>query len=191
MSRLNSVIVASVVAASSMHLAAQQQAGRAIVSTAKTTARAAVARTVKDSGAKLLSGTKQNVFTTIQGNALTSTNGSLADSIVRLRDARYGRVVETQLTDKSGLFAFKAVDPGSYIVEIMGSDQSIVAASEMLNVSAGEMVSAVVKMPFRIPPFAGLISSSTPSAAAVTTQAAASSLLSTAIATDSFPLSPG
>ena len=45
------------------------------------------------------------------------------------------------------------------------NDQTIIAASQMLNVNAGEAVSAVVKLPFRIPPFAGLMgSSSTPSA---------------------------
>jgi hypothetical protein len=191
MGRLNSVVVASLVAASSLHIAAQQQAIGAIPTTARTSARASVTKATTDRAMKLLPGTKPNIFTTIQGNALTSTNGALPDSVVRLRDARFGRVVESQVTDKSGLFAFKAVDPGSYIVEIMGNDQSIVAASQMLNVNSGEMVSAVVKMPFRIPPFAGLISSSTPSAAAVATEAATSSVLSTVIATDALPLSPG
>jgi hypothetical protein len=55
------------------------------------------------------------------------------------------------LTDKSGLFVFKPIDPGSYIVEIVSNDQSILAASQLLNVNADEMVSAVVKLPFRSP----------------------------------------
>ena len=105
----------------------------------------------------LLPGTRPNVFTTIQGNALSSTNGVLPDTMVRLRDARAGRIVDTQTTDKSGLFAFKSVDPGSYIVELVGNDQSILAASQILNVNAGEAVSAVVKLPFRLPPFGGLL----------------------------------
>ena len=98
------------------------------------------------------------MFSTIQGNALTSTNGALANAFVRLRDARVGQIVETQVTDQSGLFAFPAVDPGSYIVEIMGQDQySVLAASQMLNVGPGEAVSAIVKLPFKIPPFAGVL----------------------------------
>lgn len=104
-------------------------------------------------------GARADAFTTtIQGNALTSTNGQLSETLVRLRDARYGRIMDTQITDKSGLFAFKAVDPGSYIVEIMATDQTtVLAASQILSVNAGDIVSAVVKLPFRIPPFAGIL----------------------------------
>ncbi len=120
--------------------------------------------------------------TTIQGNALTSTNGQLANTLVRLRDARYGRVVETQMTDKSGLFAFHDVEPGSYIVEIVSSDQSaVLAASEILNVDAGDVASAVVKLPFRLPPFGGVGGNAgvttSGSAAAVITQAAIDGVL--------------
>src|SRR4051812_22910638 len=43
----------------------------------------------------------------IQGNALDSTNGQLANATVRLRDARYGRVIGSQLTDQTGLFTFR------------------------------------------------------------------------------------
>ncbi|HZP47031.1 MAG TPA: hypothetical protein VFB07_00740 [Vicinamibacterales bacterium] len=132
---------------------------------------------------------------TIQGNALTSTNGQLADALVRLRDARYGRVVETTTTDKSGLFAFHAVDPGSYIVEIMGADEtSVLAASQILNVNSGEVVSAIVKLPFRVTPFAGVVAGnagSSASAISVITQAAANSIVMAATpagAVDNCPL---
>jgi hypothetical protein len=128
-------------------------------------------------GARVISGTNANVFTTIQGNALDSTNGVLPNTVVRLRDARAGRIVGTQSTDKSGLFAFRGVEPGSYVVEIMGNDQSILAASQLLNVNAGDAVSAIVKLPFRIPPFAGILGHSTPSAIVVATAAAASGVL--------------
>ena len=135
-----------------------------------------------------LSKAKEKALTTIQGNALSSSNGQMNSAIVRLRDARFGRIVDTQITDKSGMFAFRAVDPGSYVVEIMSNNQSILAASQLLNVNAGDAVSAVVKLPFRIPPFAGLMgTSSTPSAAAVATQAAASSIVSVV---PTVPVSP-
>lgn len=92
----------------------------------------------------------QQFSSTIQGNVLTSTNGQLANTVVRLRDARFGRIVDSQTTDKSGLFAFRSVDPGSYIVEVMGPDQeSVLAASRILNVDAGDVVSAVVRLPLR------------------------------------------
>lgn len=118
-------------------------------------------------------GTSESAFTTIQGNALNSTNGALVNGVVRLRDARFGRIVDLQTTDQSGLFAFRPVDPGSYIVELLGPSESVLAASQILNVSAGESVSAIVKLPFRIPPFAGLFGR--------TSQASAASLLSSAV----------
>ena len=170
---------ASLMAAGTLTVTAQQApAGLSARAGAGTPVpRAAVART------------KVDTLTTIQGNALNSTNGSLTDTLVRLRDARFGRIVDTQVTDKSGLFAFKSIDPGSYIVEVMSSDQtSVLAASQLLNIDAGQAMSAVVKLPFRIPPFAGVVGSgSTPSAAVIATQAAATSIVAV-VPTD--PISP-
>ena len=125
-----------------------------------------------------LTAVRADALGVIQGNALNSTNGQLPNITVRLRDARYGRILDSQLTDKSGLFTFKGLDPGSYIIEMMGSDQGILAASQVLNINAGEAASAVIKLPFRIPPFAGILGNTTPTTAAVvTTEAAASSVL--------------
>jgi hypothetical protein len=128
----------------------------------------------------LITQAKQRALTTIQGNALDSSNGRLANAVVRLRDARYGRIVDRQLTDKSGLFAFKAIDPGSYIVELMSSDKSILAASELLNVNLGEVESAVVKLPVHIPAF-------TPGATAAVILAAA---VGVAAVVPTIPISP-
>jgi hypothetical protein len=161
-----------------MHATAQQPAGAA--APRSTVARATPPRT---NTPKILPGTRPNVFSAIQGNALTSTNSALGNANVRLRDARAGQIVEAQITDQSGLFAFRTVDPGSYIVEIMGQDQySVLAASQVLNVGPGEAVSAVVKLPFRIPPFAGILGNTTSSAAAVTAQAASAGVLATQVA---------
>jgi hypothetical protein len=136
------------------------------------------ARPARMAPPKMLPGTHPGVFSVIQGNALTSTNGALGDAIIRLRDARIGRIVETQLTDRSGLFAFPTVDPGSYILEIMGDDgSSVLAASQVLNVGPGEAVSAVVKLPFRIPGFAGIMGNPGASLAAMTAQAASAGVL--------------
>jgi len=115
----------------------------------------------------------------IQGHALTSANAAMPDVTVRLRDARFGRIVDSQVTDKTGAFTFRDVDPGSYVVEMMAADHStILAASQLFHVNAGDAISAVVKLPFRIPPFAGLLgSNSVPSAAAIVTEAAANGVL--------------
>ena len=179
MSRLLAIATVSLVAVSALPLSAQQQAASAVTTVRSTVTKAALAKA------------KENALATIHGNALSASNGQMNDAIVRLRDARFGRIVDTQLTDKSGMFAFKAIDPGSYIVEIKSTnDQSIMAASQLLNVNAGEAVSAVVKLPFRIPPFAGILgqTTSTPTAAAVATAAAASSV---AAVVPTIPISPG
>jgi hypothetical protein len=131
---------------------------------------------------------KEYALTRIQGNALDSTNGQMRNAVVRLRDARFGRIVDTQLTDKSGLFEFKAIDPGAYVVEIVAADQSILAASQLLEVNLGAAVSAIVKLPFRTPLLAGLMGgASTPSAAALTARAA---LGTVAAVVPTSPVSP-
>ena len=131
---------------------------------------------------------KQHSLTMIQGNALNSTNGQMSNVVVRLRDARFGRIVDTQVTDKSGLFEFKAIDAGTYVVEIVANDQSILAASQLLNVNPGAAVSAIVKLPFRTPALAGLMgSASTPSATALAAHAALSTV---AAVVPTSPVSP-
>ena len=177
MARLLAIATVSLLAAGTLPLAAQQQTATLVNTVRSTVSKAALTRA------------KEHALTTIQGNALNSANGHLNGVIVRLRDARFGRIVDTQTTDKSGLFAFKSIDPGTYIVEIMSNDSAILAASQLLNVNAGEAVSAVVKLPFRIPPFAGILGSttSTTTAAAVTTEAAASGV---AALVTTIPISP-
>lgn len=117
----------------------------------------------------------------IQGNALTSSNRYVANSLVRLRDARIGRIVATQRTDNVGLFSFRNVEPASYIVELLAADETtVLAASQLLNIGAGETVSAVVKLPFGVQPPSSVAGYSVPSAIAVTTAAAASNVLAVA-----------
>lgn len=123
-----------------------------------------------------LPGTR-SVGSTIQGNALDSSGGALPETTVRLRDARSGRIADTQVTDNSGMFTFQAVDPGSYIVEIIGNDHTILAASQMLSINAGDTLLAVVKLPFRISPFAGLLGHNAATASAITAIAGSAQVL--------------
>jgi len=132
----------------------------------------------------VLAGTRETAFSTIQGNALDSSNGILPDSPVRLRDARIGRIIGTQRTDKSGAFEFRGVDPGSYIVELLGTADAVLAASQLINVNAGDAVSAVVKLPFRLPPLGGLLGHTTAQAIAIVSAAAATGVLNAATTTD-------
>lgn len=127
-----------------------------------------------------LPGTPERAFSTIKGNALDSKGSPLPNTTVRLRDARSGQIVQAQVTDNSGIFAFRGIDPGSYVVEIMGNDQTILAASQLLNINAGDALSAVVKLPFRIPPFAGFLGHTASSATVVAGAAASAEVLAAA-----------
>ena len=115
--------------------------------------------------------TRPNSVATIQGSARTSTNTSLPNSMVRLRDARFGRIVTTTITDKTGGFAFPGLDPGNYIVELVGINQTPIAATQILSANAGETITAVVRLPLRPSMIASLLSpsagSSTPAGAGI------------------------
>jgi hypothetical protein len=135
-------------------------------------------------GGAVLPGTQETAFATIQGNALDSKRGILPDTPLRLRDARTGRIIGYQRTDKSGLFEFRSVDPGSYVVELLGANDAVLAASQLVNVNAGETVTTVVQLPFRLPPLGGLFGHTTAQAIAITAAAAATGVLSAATTTD-------
>ncbi len=185
-------IVAAAVFAASAISVAELSAQAPATNAAKAAARKAIQPGVTPS---VLPGTQESAFTVIQGNALSSTNGPLVDSIVRLRDARLGRIVDSQVTDRSGLFAFRPVDPGNYVVELLGNDQTVMAASQVLSVNGGDAVSAVVRLPFRIPAFAGILGhgagetgASIPTAAAtVMSVAADAGVLAQNVVTTSTP----
>ena len=163
------IVYATSVLSGSVRAQAPQQAAAA----GRAAARAAITR---GNAPAVLPGTSESAFTTIQGNVLNSTSGALPNAVVRLRDARLGGIVDTQLTDRSGLFAFRAVDPGIYVVELT-ANEIVLAASQVLSVNAGEVISAIVRLPFRIPPFAGLFGQSAAQAATVTSAAVTSGVL--------------
>jgi len=167
-------LVGALIVVSSVHPVAEQQAGSLPQPGPSV---GVVART---STTRLVASTPTSLVGTIQGSALTSTNGHLANAIVRLRDARFGKILGNQVTDKLGLFEFDGLEPGTYIVEMMGQDQSVLASSQLLSVNAGEAVSAVVKLPFRVPPYSSVLSSSKAALFALATQAATSAILAVA-----------
>jgi hypothetical protein len=129
-------------------------------------------------GTRLLSSKRNDLAGLIQGNALDSTNGQLPHALVRLRDARFGQILDNQVTDKLGMFEFKSIEPGTYIVELVNNEQTTLAASQLLSVNVGEVVSAVVKLPVRAEQFAALLGTSRRALLALSTEAATSAILS-------------
>jgi len=132
---------------------------------------------------KLLPGTRVSVLSTIQGHATNASNLPLQEALVRLRDARFGRIVDTQKTDKQGAFTFRDVDPGTYVVEIVNqANSTVLASSQILYVGTGDSLSTLVKLPYAA--LLGPSTSSTVSSAAqaVLAAAAASSTVAQTLA---------
>jgi hypothetical protein len=98
-----------------------------------------------------------SAFATIQGNAFNAINGALPNSMIRVRDVRYGRIVGSSLTNSEGAYTFKGLDPGNYIVELVSVDQTPLAATNLINANAGEIVNTIVKLPFRPARLANLL----------------------------------
>src|SRR5215510_2058536 len=115
MHRLWLVGICMVAALSAASLAAQQGLD----------ATGANVRPVRAAVPPVLPGTRLAVFSTIQGNALDAANGALPNAPVRLRDARSGRVAAAQVTDTAGVFSFGPIDPGLYIIELLGKDDVV------------------------------------------------------------------
>ena len=150
------VVVALAVAGSGMPIAAQQSTG-------------------------LLQGTRA-LSSSIQGTAVNGTNSAMANTPIRLRDARLGRILDSVMTDRFGAFEFDGLEPGSYVVELMNpSSDTVLAATPIINVSSGQRVAALVKLPFR-PPVGGVFGTSLASVLAITSAAVAAGVLATTVA---------
>ncbi len=142
----------------------------------------------QQNGAAVPDRTRPVGLATIQGNALSASGSPLGGVVLRLRDARRGRIVGTTTSDQAGVFVFRGLEPGTYIVELLGRQQTILAASALLDLNAGDIITAIVKLPFRIQPYAGILGHTTMSAVLVTATAAATGVLAAQVAGE--PVSP-
>lgn len=130
----------------------------------------------------LLQGTRA-LSSSIQGTAVNWTNSAMASTPIRLRDARLGRVLNSVTTDRFGSFEFDGLEPGSYVVEMMSpANNTVLAATPIINVDSGQRVAALVKLPFQTPPLGGAFGTSLASALAITSAAVAAGVLATTVA---------
>jgi hypothetical protein len=125
-------------------------------------------------------GLQQGIVATNQSGSISGyarKGGNNAESIrqVQLRDAQSGRVVATGATDKAGAFSFNGIQPGTYIVEVLGGDQSVLAASSILTLHAGEALSIALTVP--LVAAGGLLGSTVATAGMIAAGAAAAGIL--------------
>ncbi len=123
----------------------------------------------------------------IQGNSLTALGGPLPNASLRLRDIRSGRLVQETTSDEAGVFTFKHVNPGTYIVELLSDKQIVLATSDILIVDDDRLVATVVKLPMRMP-VSGLLDGGKGALVIITAAAASAGLLATS--TVGQPVSP-
>ncbi|HKT80825.1 MAG TPA: carboxypeptidase-like regulatory domain-containing protein [Vicinamibacterales bacterium] len=127
--------------------------------------------------ANVLPGTQRSAFGDIQGRVSDSKNAALPKRIVRLRDVRSGKVIESKMTDDAGAFGFRGVDPGNYVVELVDNNNRVLAASQMAVVNPSQTTTVVVKLSDEVRSFGNLLTHNLAAAAMVAGSAAAAGVL--------------
>ena len=186
MHRFNSLAAGTLVVTLASAAAAQNAAPARTVSRAQPAA-SEQPPPVRVTRPDILPGTPSAAFATILCQALTANHQPLANVVLRVRDARLGRIGTTLKTDADGRVSFDLIDPGSYIIELVGDDQSIRATSPLISVNAGESIATIVRLPSRLEAVAGFLRHGAPQAAAITAAAAAAGVLAVQSTNDVSP----
>jgi hypothetical protein len=80
------------------------------------------------------------------GLAQNSLNASIPRARVVLRDIRTGEALRQATADELGQFWFVDLPGREYVVELLGPDGSVVAASEVVKTTKGRVVRTVVRV---------------------------------------------
>jgi hypothetical protein len=81
----------------------------------------------------------------IVGRARTLQNQPIPFATVVLRDILTGQVIARALANEEGLYQFLDVDASAYIVELLGDDGSVIAASSAVAVELGSVQETLVR----------------------------------------------
>jgi len=137
------------------------------------------AQTFVRSAPRVPPGTEGAVPNSPATNALIGTARDAGDDLlgelkVQLRDLQSGTVKHATTTNADGTFAFRGIEPGTYVVEAVLADGAVAAISEATTVGSGEVVQTLVRLTSRTRAF-GWWAGST--ANSVVAQAAGSGVL--------------
>lgn len=80
------------------------------------------------------------------GLAQNSLNAVIPHARVVLRDIRTGEALQQATADELGQFSFIDLIPSDYVVELLGPDGSVVAASEVVTTSKGGLLRTIVRV---------------------------------------------
>jgi hypothetical protein len=107
---------------------------------------------------------------TILGVALSANNTPIPNAKVRLRSIVTGRIAGVAVASDAGRFEFRAIESGSFIVELISDYGKVIAVSRRFAAGPGETVETSVRTGTKVPWFTGFFGN----AAAVVSSAAAS-----------------
>jgi hypothetical protein len=110
----------------------------------------------------------------IIGAAWNADNTPIPFAKLRLRNVVSGRIQAHTVADELGKFAFRSVEPGSFVVELVSDDGRILTVGHTFSAAPGETVATFVRLGTKVPWFNGFfgnaaaIVASTAAAAGVT-----------------------
>lgn len=121
---------------------------------------------------------------TVNGHAWKGDAQPYPQARIRLRSVDTGRGVARAIADADGRFRFNQVQPGAYVVELLSSEDRVLAIGDLFGVTAGGESTTFVRLSSKAPWVAGFFGNA--AAAAIS---AASTLGVTAVGSNGSPAS--
>ena len=121
---------------------------------------------------------------TVNGHASKGDSQPYPQARIRLRSIETGRGVARAIADADGRFRFNQVQPGAYVVELLSTDDRVLAIGDLFGVTAGGESTTFVRLSSKAPWVAGFFGNA--AAAAIS---AASTLGVTAVGSNGSPAS--
>lgn len=122
---------------------------------------------------------------TVVGTAWRGDTTPYPQARIRLRDVTTGRGAARTIANVEGAFRFEQVVPGAYVVELLSTDDKVLAVGELFGLTAGTQIITFVRLSSKAPWVAGFFGN-----AAAAVIAAASTLGVTATGSNGQPVSP-
>jgi len=91
----------------------------------------------------VVTGVAQSEVATLAGTATSSSGQTLVNATVQLRNLATGAVSSTTTSSSRGLFSFAAVNPGTYVVEVLNAVGQVVGTTASISVAAGAALTGV------------------------------------------------